>query len=494
MTAVIERAPSGVDWPSDWGPAPRWATPRSPERPSFGPAVGRLAAKMGTPLFPWQQYIADVALEVDEAGDWVFDEVFVTAPRRSGKTHLIVPVTAHRCGQPGKATAWITAQTLKSAVRRWEEIADKIHASPFRSQVRKNRGNPQVLRWPATGSAFAPFAPNEDSMHGEDPDLVWVDELWAFDTEQRREIEQGYEPAFSVKSGQAWLMSTAGTPRSEWFNQVRRRGREQVEVGVRSGMAVFDWSAPERVGEVPIEKLSDDELLRVVWDAHPRRDHGLRFDFLKKQLGKGRIEFLRAYANLSQNEDSVRPDAVFDSERMRASRGAQIPDGVRVGVGVAVDEDRRDAAIAVAWRDMGGRAHTSYRQASGTRWAAGDVRYLVENSEVSVVAGQSAGPARDLLDELERSGVEVLRLSQPDTAAAGSRFHDEFEAGSVLWDGSVAFSAAVAAAEPYKVQSGIVWRSATGAPVSTLQAGTVAVWAVDHAPEPVRPAAPFRVR
>lgn len=450
---------------------------------------------MGAPLFPWQQYVADVALEVDEAGQWVYDEVIVTAQRRSGKTHLIVPVTAHRLGQPSvKRTAWITAQTLKSAVRRWEEIADKVVNSPLRSQVKKNRGNPQELRWKATNSAFTPFAPNEDAMHGEDPDLVWVDELWAFDLEQKRLIEQGYRPAFSVKSGQAWEMSTAGTPRSEWLNQARRRGREAVEQGRRSRIAFFEWSVPERVGGRPVEELPVEQLLQVVLDHHPRRDHGLRVGFLADELdAMGRIEFLRAYGNLTQNEDSVQVGAVFDSERMRANRAGQIPAGVRLALGVAIDEDRRDAAISVAWRGLDGRALTSYQRAEGTRWARAEVRRLVETYDVGVVGVQSAGPARDLADDLERDGVPVLRLSQADTAAAGSRFHDEFQAGTVLWDGSIDFSASVAAADPYKVQSGIDWRSRTGAPVTTLRAGTAAVWAFDHMPEVEPVPAPFRI-
>jgi hypothetical protein len=439
---------------------------------------------MGAPLFPWQQAVADVALEVLEDGSWAYDEVFVTAPRRSGKTHLIVPVTAHRCGQKRPANAWITAQTLKSAVRRWEEIANKIVNSPLRPQVKKNRGNPQMLRWPATEAAFTPFAPSEDAMHGEDPDLVWVDELWAFDHEDRAVIQQGYEPAFSVKSGQAWLMSTAGTPRSEWFNETRRRAQVAAENGVRTGLAGFDWSAPERVGGRPIEELPDEQLLEVVLDAHPRRDHGVRPDFLAKQLGKGRIEFLRAYANLSQTADSVGERSVFSSEQMRSNRrGGVIPDDARIGLGVAVDEDRRDACIAVAWRGPDGRCLTAYQRAEGTRWAVPEVRRLTGVYDVGVVAVQSAGPARDVADALEAGGVEVLRVSQADTAAAGSRFHDEFVAGTVGWDGSLDFSAAVAAAEAHKVQSGIVWRSLTGAPVTTLNAGSVAVWGVDHAQE-----------
>lgn len=448
---------------------------------------------MGNPLFPWQQYVVDVALEVLDDGTWAYDEVFLTAPRRSGKTHLTAPVTAHRCGQASKATAWITAQTLKSAVRRWEDIADVINNSPLRSSVRKNRGNPQMLRWPETGSAFLPFAPNEEGMHGEDPDIVWVDEYWSFDLEEKDLIEQGYEPVFSVKSGQAWKMSTAGTERSEAYNLDRRDARSAVEAGVRSGRACFDWCAPERVGGRPIEKLPADELLRVVLDSHPRRDHGLRSEFLAKQLEKGRINFLRAYGNLSQNEDAVEESAVFDSERMRAQRGGVIPAGARVAFGVAADEDRRDAVIAVAWRGPDGRALTSYRRAEGTRWAVPEVRRLVTEYDVGIVGVRSAGPARDIADALEAAGVPLLRMSQPDDAAASSRFHDEFLAGTVLWDGSLDFSGSVAAAEPHPAQSGIAWRSRTGAPVTCLPAGSAAVWAFDHMPAPEPPRRRFKI-
>lgn len=426
----------------------------------------------------------DVGLEVLPDGSPAYDEIIITVQRRGGKTVIIAPVTAWRCGQRGeKRTAWITAQTLKSAVRRWEEAADVINNSPLRSSVRKNRGNPQALRWPETGSEFLPFAPNEDAMHGEDPDEVFVDELWAFSLEEKRLIQQGYRPAFSVKPGRAWLMSTAGTSASEWLNEARRRGRAAVEAGQTRRIAYFEWSAPEVVGGRPIEDLPDEELLQVVLDSHPRRDHGLRPDFLAGELeDMGRIEFLRAYGNLTQNEDSVTTQGVFDSERMRANRGGQIPAGARVAFGVAVDPDRRDAVIAVAWRGQDGRALTSYRRAEGTRWLVPEVARLVGEYGASCVGIRSAGPARDIADALEVRGVPVLRLSQPDDAAAGTRFHDEFAAGTVLWDGSADFSGAVGAAEAHRVQSGLEWRSRTGGPVTCLPAGSAALWAFDHMP------------
>jgi len=48
--------------------------------------VAEVAAQLGTPLMPWQQYVVDVALELDpETGQLAYREVVLTVPRQSGK-------------------------------------------------------------------------------------------------------------------------------------------------------------------------------------------------------------------------------------------------------------------------------------------------------------------------------------------------------------------------------------------------------------------------
>ncbi len=461
-------------------PRPSWATPRNPDRATFGPAVAELAERMGTPLFPWQRLVVDVALEVEADGSWAYDEIVITVPRRSGKSFMIKPVTAHRCGA-GRCSAWITAQKRVSAVNRWRDAADGLLATRLPGLRRKVGAGQESLSWSRTGSIFRPFAPNEDAMHGEDPDLVWVDELWAFSTDQRRMIEQGYKPAWSVRPGQAWLLSTAGTQRSEWLNTVRRQGRNAVDHGSRVRRAFFEWS----VDEAEAEAANDDRLVELVIDRHPRRDHGLRRAYLVEELEQlGRSAFLRAYGNVTQSEDEagIFPGSVVD----RARSGARIPGDARIGLSVAVDEDRRDAAIGVGWRNPSGVAVTDERRAEGTRWVAGEVIRLVDQHAVGVVAIRNAGPGRDIADELDRAGVPLLRVSAGDYAAACSRFADEFGADypSVTWNGSAEFAKALTVAAWRKVPSGRVWESRTGASIVPLEARTLAVWSADHAPDP----------
>src|SRR5215471_10973954 len=72
-------------WPSWRGPAPVLATART-DRLTYGGAVAALAQALGKPMMPWQSYVADVALEVDEDGRFAYQLVIVTVPRQSGKT------------------------------------------------------------------------------------------------------------------------------------------------------------------------------------------------------------------------------------------------------------------------------------------------------------------------------------------------------------------------------------------------------------------------
>src|SRR5262245_7346570 len=75
---------------------PRWATPRSPQRRTLGPQVAAVAARLGTPLMPWQRLVADVGLELLEDGRPAYREVIVPVPRQSGKTSLILAVEVQR--------------------------------------------------------------------------------------------------------------------------------------------------------------------------------------------------------------------------------------------------------------------------------------------------------------------------------------------------------------------------------------------------------------
>ncbi len=355
---------------------------------------------MGRPLMPHQRHVVDVFLEVQseaagdpDPGEWAYDDGTFTGPRRLGKTTLISPVVTHRARLVPAARMFMTAQRRDVAVRRWHDVTEDLLSSPLRNDVRRKVSvTHESLTWLDSRSTLVPFAPNEDAMHSETPDLVLIDEVWAFAAEQARQIKAGYVPAFATSSGQALKMSTAGTERSAWLNQLRRDGRAAVDAGVRLGVFYAEWSLPDRVGGRLLRQLTDDELVQACIDHHPAICHvpGCRGPLRKRPCPHGfivrpaalrsawsemdsRDEYLRAYGNRSANDVATRWQAL--DERTWGERVDQvgIPASARVALGVWVDEDGEDAAVSSAFRDSEATMHVEIpqidRNGSGPRGA-----------------------------------------------------------------------------------------------------------------------------
>ncbi len=512
VTDQLEESPGRPSsWRDSWGPAPLWATERTPERPTYGPIVAKAAELMGRPLFPHQRYVADVLGEVqsEEAGDpnpgrLAYDQGQAFMQRRSGKTVLVQPMVARTCGGPVKRTAWTTAQKRDSAVRRWRDATDQILASPMASLVRRKVSIAhEELAWRKTGSLYVPVAPDDESMHGEDPDLAIVDEVWALSLAELHAIQDGYRPAWSVKEGQELLLSAAGVLRSTALKHQRILGREAVARGRRLGLAHFEWAVPDVVDGVPVADLEDHQLIDVVWAAHPRRFLGLGREFLIGELAKGRARFLRHYGGI--DDDTGSATAAIDLAKIAAAAAVEpIRADARVAIAFEVDPDGLEASIAASftWPDGVPQIEAVERR-EGTRWAGPRVLEIVESQPVGLVAMVNAGPGRDLADEIEPrlpEGVTLLRLPAGDYAAACSRLKTSIEQQQPpdlvrvrLHDPRGELLEAVQRAGVARWRSGPVWAKRGAEPISMLPTFSVALWAADKIPAPPRPRPAFRI-
>jgi hypothetical protein len=129
----------------------------------MGPAVARVARALGTPLMPWQQYVADVGGEVDERGGFVYSLVIVTVPSQSGKTTLMLAQSVQRCLMAARRKTWHTAQTGQAAREKFRELADAVTGSPLAELVagkpRKAAGSEALDLPQRLGAAPAPADP-----------------------------------------------------------------------------------------------------------------------------------------------------------------------------------------------------------------------------------------------------------------------------------------------------------------------------------------------
>lgn len=469
------------------------------------------------PLMPWQRYVIDVAHEVDPVtGFWAYDEIVVTVPRQAGKTTLKIPVYVHRLGRIDLGELWMTAQAGGKALDRWNRarlwMEKPSSGIAHRIKSKVSIGH-EVITWKDTLANLRPFTPNEESLHGESPDLVDVDEWWAFTQQAARELEQAYSPGFLTKNAQAWKTSTAGTPESWGLNRDVLRGRQAVELGRRSGLAYFEWSLDDVVNGVPLAELSDEELIEAciaihpAIGFHPTAPAAKMIEHIRTKEWEllQRDGFLRAYGNRMAELGRL---AIIPQASWAACVDRPIPVGAPVGLGVAIDPKHGDAAIAAAFRDLttGEVTVEILRNRVGADWLVSEIVAIAARNNPVQLAANAIGQTLDAVDALEAredwqaartswvEGEKVLRLSAQQHAAACARVVKEATATPRPTFHHIAqaeLTLSVENAGKRRVGTGGAWAwDGIETSVAPIDAATAAVWAADHpreaAPDPGR--------
>jgi hypothetical protein len=457
--------------PSDLIVPPRFATPRNPERKTMGPAVGRVARALGTPLMPWQQLVADVGGEVDDRGRFVHSTVIVTVPRQSGKTTLMLAQSVQRCLARPRQKTWHTAQTGQAARTKWRELADAVATSPLAELLagrpRRAAGSEALVF--ANRSALRPHPPTRDGLHGEQSDHNDVDEPWAYDEQQGDDVMQAIEPTQATRPGaQTWLWSTRGDRSSTWFHGMINRAYSG-----EPGFALFDFGIPDDL------EPTDENMAAY----HPALGYTIDLETLQRStLPPG--EKARAYGNRATGAG----ERVIPLEPWLAARTEeQLPPG-RPAYGVAVAADGSAGAVAAAVLGPDGVPWVEIiEHRPGRSWLVDRVRGLRDKGQG--VAADRLGPAAPVVDQLELAGVEVLPLARADYAAGCQDLFDRVAdpAGPRLRHRTHAAldDAADIAGKRLGGDGGWVWsRTRSAGDISALEAATLAAWAVLRNPAP----------
>ena len=477
--------PSQPCWLTSNGPPPVAATQRSPERSTYGPAVGAFARAIGRPLMPWQQYVADVALEVDGNGRFAYRQVVVTVPRQSGKTTLFGAMMEHRAIIIPGARCWFTQQSGKDATD-WllNEHVPMLAPLAERFHVRRAAGSTHV-KWHVSGGMVRPFAPTPAGLHSKIADLVVADEVWAFDLVRGHQLDQAIVPTMATKpNAQTWKVSTAGDAASTWWLATVEAGRVAAGADRRDGLAFFEWACPSDM----------DCTQPASWPLyHPAYGRTIGDAAMADALESlGPDEFARAFGNQwVATTARVIPLAAW---RAAAEPDQPLPEAGKVALAFDVALDRSDAAILAAWTDEAGTVHlevADYQEGSG--WVAAKVAELAAKWRPTAIAYDAAGPALDVADQLEREGLTLLGLKAHDYAAACSGLLEALcatPAPQVRYRPHQRLDEAAAGAVRRALGDSWAWgRRQSNVSLAPLTAATVARWAALHS----APSGPFRI-
>lgn len=404
---------------------PRYATSRTPDRPTLGHAVAEVARRLGKPLMPWQRYVADVALEVDPiTGRLAYDEVGLTVPRQSGKSTLILAKAVHRATATGffgdRQKIVYTAQTRNKAREKWEEdYAAELKASKtFGPRIKPHFGNGNEHIRFSNGSRFGIESTTEKAGHGSTLDEAYIDEAFA---QVDNRLEQAFSPAMITRPNtQTWWVSTAGwLDGSPYLLDKVTRGRDQVEMGMREGLAYFEWSAPD-------DADPDD---RDVWrECMPALGYTITEEAIAAELRKmeGNLnDFRRAYLNQWVTRDQPDVVPVIDMAGWAEQIGIERVRPKPVAFSVTVSNDRKWSSIGLAGRRADGSRHVQIVQAGrGTGWVPSRLAELERDWRPTGVIVNASGPAGSLIAPIEAAGVKVTKATTADYAQGCAMLSD----------------------------------------------------------------------
>lgn len=387
----------------------------------MGHKVGWIADKLGFPLMPWQQLVADVGRElipadeqtiemyaargVDAAGMMVpaYREVIVTVMRQSGKTTLVMPVQCECMWKPMSTVAY-TAQTGLDGRQKFnEDQVPIIENSAINTKVRRfYKAADNTGMWWHNGSRLKVLNTGESAGHGKTLDLAVLDETWHDKDDSR---EQALSPAMVTKpQAQFWNLSTAGTQESTFLKRKVELGRAAANSGSREGIAYFEWAIPE----------DEDVFDPKVWARYmpafgiTQSERILRLE--AKRMKEG--EFRRAYGNQwTETDERLIPGEWWQAVQDHSARA-------KAGVVYAADAnpDRSQAAVVKADRD-GNVEVVAVR--AGTSWVADELNSKLDGS--TRVVFDRNGPLASLNDDLTTQKEPLDSLGVRKSCA---RFYD----------------------------------------------------------------------
>lgn len=391
-------------------------TARDHSRATHGPKLAAIAAELGQPLLPWQRYVADVALEVDERGLFVYSTVLITVPRQAGKTTMDLAASIQNALMGRNRRTWYTAQSGQHATEKFLEMVELWESSAIRQLApRARRSNGSAGLPFVNGSKFRPFAPVEGALDGKQADKVSLDEFWYWTSQQYAILRQSFSATKLTREmvtgqrPQTWIFSTEGTVESTALNALLD---EQRSSDPDRTVAFFDWGI-----------LEDDDPFDLdrIYAQHP----GAGYLFNREGLEAFRAEFADSpgeFARAFGNRRTGATERVIPVEPWRAARFDEPtpPPPGRVCFAAAVGVDGVDTTITATQLHGPGTlsAVVNGGWMESTYGALDKLREMRSKYPDAGFIIDPNGPSAALHDEAERDGFELIPVKTGDVVAA----------------------------------------------------------------------------
>lgn len=386
--------------------------------------------------------------------------VVVTVPRQNGKTSLLWALLAWWSLAHQKHNIVATAQTGTEAYEKWRDYVALVSTQPATANhvadVRYANGS-EMLTW-TTGTRHRVRAPTARAGHGLTLDLALIDEAWALRDEA---VLQSFRPAMVTRpDAQLWIVSTAGTLDSVLLRRHVELGRQAAAAQSRSGVAYFEWSAPDDVD------ADDPRALRLAMPAL-----GLTITEEVATADRAtmtRGEYERAYLN--RWTDAL--ETVIPLNLWALVLEPEATPEVPVWLAFDVSPERDYGAIVAAgwWANRVAVEVVDHRV--GVEWMVPRLNELLGRHEVTGLVMDGTGPGASLADDLNETPVA---MKYAEVQRACGSFFDSITSQTLAVRPHEGLTGAVRAAA--RIGAGDTWRwgrRRSAGDITTLMAATMA--------------------
>jgi phage terminase large subunit-like protein len=294
--------------------------------------VADLAEKIGLPLIPWQRFVLDDLLCVDDQDNWRKKTALILVARQNGKTHLARMLILSHLFLWGSKNVLGMSSNRNMALDTFRQVSYTIEDNQFlKDQVRQIRlANGQESITLLNGARYEIAAATRDAPRGKTADFLYIDEL-------REWTEEAFTAALPVTRARPNSMTLMTSNAGDGFSTVLNDLKERCLSYPPDSLGYYEWSAPQHC------KIHD----RKAWAlANPALGHLITEETLEESVNTNSVEATRTEM-LCQWIDSAVSPWVYGSIEACSDSTLEIPVGPMTIMAFDIAPTRRSGALVM---------------------------------------------------------------------------------------------------------------------------------------------------
>jgi phage terminase large subunit-like protein len=300
--------------------------------PTRAQEVADLATKIGLPLVPWQRWVLDDLLSIDDAQNWRKKTALILVARQNGKTHLARMLILSHLFLWGSKNVLGMSSNRNMALDTFRQVAYTIEDNQFlKDQVRQIRlANGQESITLLNGARYEIAAATRDAPRGKTADFLYIDEL-------REWTQESFTAALPVTRARPNAMTLMTSNAGDGFSTVLNDLRERCLSYPPDNLGFYEYSAPQH------SKITD----RKAWAmANPALSYLISEQTLEESVSTNSIEATKTEMLCMWVDSTVSP-WVYGSIEQCSDSNLEIPVGPQTIMAFDIAPTRRSGALVM---------------------------------------------------------------------------------------------------------------------------------------------------